>query len=95
MVLLEILRGGSGEKLLGEDIDRLKVNATKKKTFHTSFKKDSARNSVVLRLPTIDVDEVLDFKAAHEYSKACVPRRVYELDENGNVATNEAGEEIL
>ncbi len=94
MVLLECIRGGNGAKLQGEDIDNLRVSATKKKTFHTSFKKSSTRNSVVLRLPTINVDEVLDFKAAHEYSKACVPRRVYELDENGNVATDEAGIEI-
>ena len=94
MVLLECLRGGSGSDMPGDRIDAVKINALKKKTFETSFKKNSTRNSIVLRLPTINLEEKLSYKDAHEYCKACVPRRVYELDENGQIATDEAGIEI-
>ena len=94
MVLLECLRGGSGSDMPGDRIDAVKINAFKKKTFETSFKENSTRKSIVLRLPTINLEEKLSYKDAHEYCKACVPRRVYELDENGQIATDEAGIEI-
>ena len=93
MVLLECLRGGSGSDMPGDRIDAVKINAFKK-NIETSFKENSTRKSIVLRLPTINLEEKLSYKDAHEYCKACVPRRVYELDENGQIATDEAGIEI-
>ena len=92
MVLLEYLRGGSGASLSGSVIDDIKAKATKIEE-ETSFK-GSRRSVVLLKVPGIDVDKSLSYEDAHQYSKACVPRRVYELDENGAHATNETGEKI-
>ena len=80
--------------LSGNVIDDIKAKATKIEAVETSFK-GSRKSVVLLKVPGIDdVNKPLDYKDAHQYSKACVPRRVYELDENGAHATNETGEEI-